>query len=67
MGRVIGLLQSYFSLPLPLNVVNARLLGLENYFSNQKAQQELALEDTNINQSIKLALNWFDKNTKPNE
>ncbi len=66
-GHVIGILQSYFSLPLPLNVVNARLLGLGNYFSNHKAQQELALKNININQSIKLALNWFDENLKSNE
>jgi len=42
--------------------VNARLLGLGNYFSNDKAKTELGLEKTEINNSIDQALNWFNQN-----
>lgn len=58
-GSVSNILQGIFSLNLPLNMVNARLLCLDNYFSNQKARKDLCMEKTNINNSIKLAINWF--------
>lgn len=58
-GKLTDMLQRYFSIPLPLNSVNAQLLGLDNYFSNHKAQTELGLEKTKINNSINLALSWF--------
>lgn len=61
-GKLTDTFQRYFSLPLPLNSTNARLLGLDNYFSNQKAQTKLSLKKTEIEKSIKLALNWFNQN-----
>lgn len=61
-GKLTDTLQRYFSIALPLNSVNAQLLGLDNYFSNYKAQTELGLKKTEINKSIELALNWFNHN-----
>jgi len=42
--------------------MNARLLGLDNYFSNDKSKMELGLEKTEIDNSIGQALNWFNQN-----
>lgn len=61
-GKLTDILQQYFSLPLPLNSVNARLLGLDNYFLNNKAKTELGLKNTNIKYSINQAINWFQLN-----
>lgn len=62
MGKISDMLEHYFSIPLPLNSVNARLLGMDNYFSNNKAIEEFDMEKTEINNSINQAINWFNQN-----
>jgi dihydroflavonol-4-reductase len=61
-GKIASLLEDIFSLSLPLNTVNARMLSLDNYFSNQKAIDELALENTNIEGAVSKAVDWFKQN-----
>ncbi len=41
---------------------NQRLLTIDNYFSNQKAQGELGLKPTKIEEAIKAAIEWFEQN-----
>lgn len=62
LGRIGNILQSYFSLSLSLNLVNTKLLSLDNYYSNRKAIQSLAFMDTEIDKPIQSALLWFSKN-----
>ena len=61
-GQFVNLLQRYFSISLPLNTVNAKLLCLDNYYSNHKAKQSLALDKMEIDSSINAALTWFKQN-----
>lgn len=41
---------------------NLQLLFTENYFSNQKAKEELGMQDTDFESSIKSAYHWFREN-----
>lgn len=58
-GKLFDLLQHIFSIPLPLSYVNARMLTLDNYYSNHKAQVELGMKSVKMNDSIIKAVNWF--------
>ncbi len=40
-------------------VSNLQLLFSENYFTNEKAMNELGMRPTNLNESITKSLNWF--------
>jgi dihydroflavonol-4-reductase len=51
-----------FSLDLQLSSVNARLLALDNYFTNRKAKTELGLMDTDIDRAVSKAVRWFSQN-----
>ncbi|MFK5855455.1 MAG: NAD-dependent epimerase/dehydratase family protein [Bacteroidota bacterium] len=62
LGRVFSLIENIFSISLPLNNVNARLLGLDNYFSNRKAVAELDLQETDINNAVAKSITWFKQN-----
>ncbi len=44
-----------------LNKANAKLLTLDNYFSNKKAAEELKLKETDIEEAIKKAADWFEQ------
>jgi dihydroflavonol-4-reductase len=61
-GKISELINRIFSLDLQLNEVNARLLSLDNYFSNRKAKVELNLPDTDIDLAVSKAVNWFRQN-----
>lgn len=45
--------------PLPLNLINARVLTLDNYYSGKKAQTELGLKLKPVEKAIKDAVEWF--------
>jgi len=61
-GRVGSLIENVFNISLPVNNTNMRLLSLNNYFSGEKAQQELELKPTNIENALNKAINWFKIN-----
>ena len=62
LGSISGFVGKVFSLSLPLNTVNARLLSLDNYFSNKKAVLELGLEETDTDLSVSNSIDWFKQN-----
>ncbi len=62
LGSLVGFVGKVFSLSLPLNTVNARLLSLDNYFSNKKAVKELGLEETDVDDAVASAIDWFKVN-----
>ncbi len=62
LGRIFSFIENLFSVSLPLNKVNARLLGLDNYFSNRKAVAELGLQETDINHAVAKSITWFKQN-----
>jgi dihydroflavonol-4-reductase len=47
--------------PLPLNLVNTRVLSLDNYYSGRKAREELGLQIAPIEDAIAEAVEWFKK------
>ena len=63
LGSSVGFFGKVFGLSLPLNTVNARLLSLDNYFSNKKAVSELGLEETDVDAAVASAIDWFKQNT----
>lgn len=58
---IFSFFEKIFRVSLPLNKVNQRLLCLNNYFSNEKAQNELELKPTSVEYSINKAINWFSQ------
>ena len=62
LGSVLGLAEKMFNINLQLNKVNAKLLSLDNYFSNKKAVKLLNMKNTNIIKSIDNSIAWFKKN-----
>jgi dihydroflavonol-4-reductase len=44
------------------NYVNARLLSLDNYYSGQRAREELQMPHTSLDNAIREALAWFREN-----
>ncbi|MCG8306632.1 MAG: NAD-dependent epimerase/dehydratase family protein [Cytophagales bacterium] len=61
-GYIGTLIEKVFRISLPLNHVNQRLICLDNYFSGAKAQEELHLKPTDIENSIFKSIKWFDQN-----
>ncbi len=61
-GRVSDLIGKVFSVRLPLGYVSARLLTLDNYFTGAKAKAELELEDTDLEEAVAKAVEWFREN-----
>jgi len=62
LGRFSDILENLFSLSLPLSSVNAKLLNLDNYFTNKKAVHDLNMKNTEIEIAVTDALDWFKKN-----
>jgi dihydroflavonol-4-reductase len=62
MGRFSDLLEKLFSLSLPLNTVNAKLLNLNNYYTNKKAVLGLDMKNTEIELAVSNAIDWFKQN-----
>lgn len=58
-ATIFSFFEKIFRISLPLNRVNQRLLCLNNYFSNDKAQKELDLKHTSVEYSINKAIKWF--------
>ncbi len=48
--------------PAGLNLVNARLLCLDNYYTGKKAVKALELPQTSIETAIREAIGWFREN-----
>jgi dihydroflavonol-4-reductase len=63
-GRMGNLTEKITKKGASLNTVNARLLCLDNYYSASKAIEALDLPQTSIDEAIKEALAWFEKNGK---
>ncbi len=61
-GWISDLVGKIFSIRLPLGYVSARLLTLDNYFTNEKAKRELGIENTNLEQAVSKAVQWFRGN-----
>jgi dihydroflavonol-4-reductase len=61
-GKISDIIEHLLSISLPLNTVNAKLLSLDNYFSNKKAMKDLKLEATNIDKAVSKAVSWFKQN-----
>ncbi len=60
-------IQWLFKTDIILNTTNWRLLSLNNYFSNNKAKEELKMKDTNIKDIINISYTWFvEHNYTPN-
>ncbi|MEL6624758.1 MAG: NAD-dependent epimerase/dehydratase family protein [Bacteroidota bacterium] len=64
LGKINSFLEAKWGITPHLSEVNARMLCMDNYFSNQKAQQELGLRPTVARDSAKAALTWFDGREK---
>jgi len=66
--KTVGLFGTIFEKltgkPAKLNLVNARLLCIENYYSSQKAVRELKIPQTPIDEAITDAIKWFKENGK---
>ncbi|MEA3450575.1 MAG: NAD-dependent epimerase/dehydratase family protein [Bacteroidota bacterium] len=63
-GQIFSFFEKLFKISLPLNIVNQRLLCLDNYFSNNKAVRELGLKKTSLEESINKAVKWFENKEK---
>ena len=61
-GYLVSVIEKYLSVSLPLNITNARLISLDNYFTNTKAKKDLGLVDTNLKSSILDSIDWFKQN-----
>ncbi|MEL6132426.1 MAG: NAD-dependent epimerase/dehydratase family protein [Bacteroidota bacterium] len=64
LGKVNSFMEAKWGMTPRLSEVNARMLCLDNYFSNRKAQQELGLRPTVARDSAKAALTWFHDREK---
>jgi len=56
------LVEKIFRKPVGLNLVNARLLCLDNYYTGKKAVKALELPQTPIETAIREAIEWFREN-----
>ena len=61
-GRFSDLFEKLFSVSLPLSTANAKLLNLDNYFTNKKAMLGLDMKNTEIEVAVKNAIDWFKQN-----
>jgi dihydroflavonol-4-reductase len=61
-GKVTDMMNMLFKTYKPLDTINAKLLTLDNYFSNKKAAAELEMKNTELTTSIAKAMGWFEKN-----
>ena len=62
MASIVELLNRLLGVSLLFNRVNQRLLCLDNYFDNSKARAELRMKETDIENSIHKAMDWFRAN-----
>jgi len=62
LGLVGDILEKVFKVPVQLTGVNARMLCEGNYYSANKAVNEIDFERIPVEQSIERAILWFQKN-----
>ncbi|MBV5314594.1 MAG: NAD-dependent epimerase/dehydratase family protein [Prolixibacteraceae bacterium] len=60
-GNLGSLYENLSGKPAKLNSVNAQLLCTDNYYSSQKAVQNLNLAQTPVSQAIEDAMEWFSQ------
>ncbi|HBZ24732.1 MAG TPA: hypothetical protein DEO54_00650 [Rikenellaceae bacterium] len=58
-ANLFSFIEKVFCVSSSLNITNQKLLCLDNYFTNQKAVEELKLRETNTDLAIEKAINWF--------
>jgi dihydroflavonol-4-reductase len=58
-GSLGSLYETLSGKPAKLNLVNARLVCTDNYYSPDKAIRELNMPQTPVSQAIEDALEWF--------
>ncbi len=61
-GRAGSLIEKVIRKSGKLNYTSSYLLCLDNYYSGKKAERELAIQYTPIEQAVSGALNWFKQN-----
>ncbi|GET31147.1 HpnA protein [Prolixibacter bellariivorans] len=61
-GFVGDMLEKIFHIPIQLTAVNAKMLCENNFYTAQKAMNEIDFEMTPIYQSIEKTILWFRKN-----
>lgn len=61
-GNIGSLFEKVFKVPVQLTKTNARMLCLGNYFSSEKARNELDFKIVPTGQSIEKAILWFNQN-----
>ncbi|TCO10777.1 NAD-dependent epimerase/dehydratase family protein [Natronoflexus pectinivorans] len=59
-----GLLLQKCGVVADLNLVNAKILSIENYYSNDKAEKNLGLKVRPIEMAINDSINWFSNQEK---
>ena len=63
-GYIGNIFERRLKINVPLTLVNARMLCLENYYTSKKAIQELNLPHVSAKRSIEKALKWFEAKTR---
>lgn len=58
-GFLCNFIEAIFRISLPFNRTNQRLLCLNNYFTNAKAHEQLAMKHSNTNEALKKSIHWF--------
>ena len=61
LGIIGSCLEFILFKPLSLNYTNAKLLCLDNYFVSKKAIEEIELENKPIDETLRIAIDWFGK------
>lgn len=56
---LIGDFLRYMKIETSLSSVNMRILGINNYYSNQKSKRELGISYQAIDKAISDAINYF--------
>jgi len=64
-GMAGSLIEKIIRKPVTLNQVNAKLLVIGNYYSGQKAAEQMKMPQTPIEEAIREALYWWEKMTVP--
>jgi dihydroflavonol-4-reductase len=55
----VGSAASMAGIPVEMNLVNARLLCVGNYYDSSKAISELSMPQSTVKQAIQDALEWY--------
>jgi dihydroflavonol-4-reductase len=58
-GLIGSMVQKIMRKPVSLNAVNARLVAIGNYYSGQKAVEQLKMPQTPVETAIRDAIEWW--------